>query len=672
MHRTSHVSFRSPAWLIIVLIAVIALAGSSLSQTLRTIYEIQQVPTGQDSSLFVGDTVLVRGNVTAGAGLFYAGSHITFYMAEPDGGPWNGILVYNEDNSAFATLIGDSVAVTAVVSEYNTFSGRESNMTELVTIGIVEILDEDRPLPPSIVLTCGTLDSANYADSLAEQYEGCMVRVENVIVTDNSSPYRQFSVGDATGDCIIRTYSDSLYNYGQPPLGTPFESITGLVYQVYGNYTIMPRTAADLVLATGPPLISGTHHEPLAPTSDDTIFVITSIMDDGGVDEASLFYRLNGGNFIETVLWPIGEITYKTHIPPQPDQTLVEYYVWAMDDEELEATDPENAPTDLYSVTVSNATASTIYDIQYTTDPSGASPFEGTVATITAVVTADTVDFPLTSGHRYYIQDTDDPYSTGGAWNGIYLYNTTSDPAQVLAERGDEITITATVTEYYGFTELSEITAFTNNSSGNPLPTPVDVTCAQIKTGGTNAEDYESCLVRLSNITVVNADLGYGEWSVTDGASGDTCRIDDDGVYTYVPAVGDHIDHLTGLLKFANNDFKLEPRDDNDFEGAPFVKDLNNPSLPLEWSLAPNYPNPFNPKTVIPFAVPQHSDVSIIVYNILGQQVRKLIDRPMMPGSHHVIWNGHSDQGIPVSSGIYIVHLSADSRHLSHKMVLLR
>ena len=141
MNRTSPVALRSPALLIFVLVAVIALAGSSFSQTLRTIYEIQQVPTGQDSSLFVGDTVLVRGNVTAGAGLFYAGTHITFYMAEPDGGPWNGILVYNEDNSAFATLIGDSVEVTAVVSEYSTISGRESNMTELVTIGEVEILD---------------------------------------------------------------------------------------------------------------------------------------------------------------------------------------------------------------------------------------------------------------------------------------------------------------------------------------------------------------------------------------------------------------------------------------------------------------------------------------------------------------------------------------------------
>jgi len=671
MYRNSRVIRRSPTWLFAMTMAAIALAGPSFAQPLMSIYEIQEVPLGQDSSLFVGDTVLVRGNVTAGAGLFYAGSHITFYMGEPADGPWNGILVYNADNSAFATLIGDSVQVTAVVSEYSTFSGRQSSMTELVTISEVEILDENRPLPAPIILTCGVLDSNNFADSLAEQYEGCLVRVENVIVTDNSSPYRQFNVGDATGECIIRTYSDSLFSYGQPPLGTPFESITGLIYQVYGNYTIMPRTSADLILATGPPLISGTHHEPLAPTSDDTIVVITSIMDNGGVDEASLFYRLNGGTFHETVLWPIGEITYRGVIPPQPDQTLVEYYVWAMDDEELESTDPPDAPDSLYSVRVSNATASTIYDIQYTTDPSGASPYAGTVATVQAVVTADTTDFPLSAGRRYYIQDATDPHGTGGAWNGIYVYNYTSDPVSVVASRGDLISITGTVAEYYGFTELGTITAYSIISNGNPLPPAVAVTCAQIRTGSSQAESFESCLVRLSDITVVNADLGYGEWSVTD-ASSDTCRIDDDGVYTYVPQVGDHIDMVTGLLKYANNDFKLEPRDDDDFEGAPSVGDDGNVQLPLVWSLAPNYPNPFNPATVIPFTVPDFAHVTIIVYNVLGQQVRKLADGPVIPGIHHVIWNGNSEQGVPVSSGIYIVHLSSGNHLLSQKMVLLK
>jgi hypothetical protein len=661
---------RLSAAFLLMTVLVLIVAGPSFSQPLYSIYEIQQVPVGQDSSLMCGDTVRVRGVVTAGAGLFYAGTHITFYMGDPAGGPWNGVLVYNADNSAFATLIGDSVEVTAVVGEYSTFSGRASAMTELVTISEVEILAELIDLPDVITLTCGVLDSNNYADSLAEPYEGCLVQVRNVIVTDNSSPYRQFNVGDATGECVIRTYSDSLINFVRPPVGTPFESITGEVYQVYGNYTIMPRTAADLVLATGPPLISGTHIIPQAPTSSDTITVLTSIMDDGSVDEASLFYRLNGSNFNEVVLLQIGEISYRAYIPPQPDQTLIGYYVWAMDDEGNEATDPPDAPDSVYSVRVSNATASTIYDIQYTTNPNGESPYVGTVATVQAVVTADTVDFPLTAGRRYYIQDTDDPYGTGGAWNGIYVYNTTSDPVVVHAHRGDRLSITGTVTEYYGFTELGPITAYNIISSGNPLPTPVQVTCAQIRTGSSTAESFESVLVELSNLTVTNNDLGYGEWMVRDG-SGDSSRIDDDGNYAYVPQIGDHIDHIIGVLKYANEDFKLEPRDDNDLIGTA-VHENPNPMTPLKWSLATNYPNPFNPVTVIPFEIPELAKVKIVVYNVLGQQVCKLIDRNMEPGLHSVTWDGRSDQGVPVGSGIYFIHLSSGKTQLSQKMVLMK
>jgi flagellar hook assembly protein FlgD len=75
---------------------------------------------------------------------------------------------------------------------------------------------------------------------------------------------------------------------------------------------------------------------------------------------------------------------------------------------------------------------------------------------------------------------------------------------------------------------------------------------------------------------------------------------------------------------------------------------------------------------VIPFSVPEQANVSIIVYNILGQQVRKLIDATMMPGAHHIIWNGDSDQGVPVSSGIYIVRLNSVNHQLSQKVVLLK
>ena len=306
---------------------MVSVSFSAFAQEYYSIYEIQTVDVGDDASYMEGEVIVTSGIVTAGAGLFYAGSHISFYLQDNSGGPWSGILIFNEDNSALATAIGDSVLVTGTVSEYRTFAGDSSRMTEIVTIGEPITIIPERPLPEIMVLDCGMIDSTNGADSLAEQYEGCLVQVRDVLVSDISSPYAQFNVTDnLTGDCIIRMYSDSLQNFGTPSLGIPFESITGVVYQVYGNYTIMPRTAADLVLAEGPPIITGTSWSPGGhPMSSDTVSVYTNLSDDSGIEEASVFYRVNGGGWSDLILEPQGEITYKAIIPPQPDYSEVDF-----------------------------------------------------------------------------------------------------------------------------------------------------------------------------------------------------------------------------------------------------------------------------------------------------------------------------------------------------------
>jgi hypothetical protein len=125
-------------------------------------------------------------------------------------------------------------------------------------------------------------------------------------------------------------------------------------------------------------------------------------------------------------------------------------------------------------------------------------------------------------------------------------------------------------------------------------------------------------------------------------------------------------------LKYANDDFKLEPRNDADFDGINAIGDDNETVTPLDWSLAPNYPNPFNPETLISYTVPQQANVKLIIYNVLGQRIRTLVDRQITPGTHSVIWNGISDQGIPVSSGLYIMSMTSGTTNLSQKMVLLR
>jgi hypothetical protein len=85
-----------------------------------------------------------------------------------------------------------------------------------------------------------------------------------------------------------------------------------------------------------------------------------------------------------------------------------------------------------------------------------------------------------------------------------------------------------------------------------------------------------------------------------------------------------------------------------------------------------NYPNPFNPTTEISFNLPVMSNVRLDVYNIVGQKVTTLVDGPMQPGPHSVTWNGMSDSGEPIASGMYFYRLEAGNYSESRKMLLLK
>ena len=82
-----------------------------------------------------------------------------------------------------------------------------------------------------------------------------------------------------------------------------------------------------------------------------------------------------------------------------------------------------------------------------------------------------------------------------------------------------------------------------------------------------------------------------------------------------------------------------------------------------EFTLSQNYPNPFNPATTITYNIPKTANVSINIYNILGQKVCTLVsDINHQPGLFKVIWDGTNDFGKPVVSGIYLYTLTVDNR----------
>ena len=91
---------------------------------------------------------------------------------------------------------------------------------------------------------------------------------------------------------------------------------------------------------------------------------------------------------------------------------------------------------------------------------------------------------------------------------------------------------------------------------------------------------------------------------------------------------------------------------------------MNNPQLkeikltkieqiPAEFVLYQNYPNPFNSSTEIKYGLPLKSKVELVVYNVLGQQIKKLISREQEPGTFQVRWDGTTQSGQQVASGIF-------------------
>ena len=85
-----------------------------------------------------------------------------------------------------------------------------------------------------------------------------------------------------------------------------------------------------------------------------------------------------------------------------------------------------------------------------------------------------------------------------------------------------------------------------------------------------------------------------------------------------------------------------------------------------------NYPNPFNPETIISFSIPNENHVELIVYNIKGQKIKTLVNEFKPAGKHSVIWNGTDDSVKPVSSGIYFYKLKAGDFQKVKKMILIK
>ena len=94
--------------------------------------------------------------------------------------------------------------------------------------------------------------------------------------------------------------------------------------------------------------------------------------------------------------------------------------------------------------------------------------------------------------------------------------------------------------------------------------------------------------------------------------------------------------------------------------------------LPTAYELGQNHPNPFNPETVVPFALPQTGDIRLVVYNMIGQEVRVLVNEVREAGHHRITWDGKDALGRSIASGVYFVRLQSGTFASVRKMTLLK
>ena len=173
----------------------------------------------------------------------------------------------------------------------------------------------------------------------------------------------------------------------------------------------------------------------------------------------------------------------------------------------------------------------------------------------------------------------------------------------------------------------------------------------------------------------VTTAVGYGDFIVAHNPQSEALRVAFAGAQSSVEGAGEVLwirvradedaSLWFGVDAAALNGYRMPMSDVGMF-------DVSVVEVPETYALHPNVPNPFNPETTIRYDVPSEGRVSLVVYNVMGQTVRVLVDGDQVAGRHEVMWDGRDMLGRDVGSGMYLMRMRADGFADSRKMLLLR
>ncbi|MCP4546029.1 MAG: T9SS type A sorting domain-containing protein [bacterium] len=626
----------------LLMLVVVFTSGAAYGQDpfATTIYDLNNGLVPLDTLVLLED-VVITGVVAYG-----------LYVQEQASGEYSGIFIYTGSANPPAEEVGN---ICDIIGPYEEYQGLAELNLPMSTSSSITVTDPDGTVPDPILVRAVQVKTTNPDE--AEKWESVLIYAENLNPLADDPGYGAYFAMEFDFAINDTLRLDDAFDHSQPNPGQLLDSVTGCVRYSYNEFNVNPRGNEDFVYNGAAP---APNLEWAVATGANTV----RIRFDRDVEQTSAElvtnYMLGGGLTVTAAAIDTenAQIVNLTLGADMTVETLVSMIVFNVRNEDGVPMAPQNV--DFWG---------NINSIVFASTPDAgadSSAIAQSYVTVTGIVHSK---FDGYGKSHIYLGDLSGP----GDYSGLEIYmNASLDLVNV----GDIVVIGDYIYEYFAMTCMAEpFFYFDILSSGNPVPDPQ----VMVIDGG-DYEVVEGSLVEVQEVVVVErgGDYNFYDWNVSqDGLN--WLKIDSvnhysggyDDFYTYVEGLGDTL-NICGVIRYAFGEYILQPRSDDDIDII-YQNPVGVEVTPGAYAvLGQNFPNPFNPKTEISFALASDGLASLEIFDVQGRLVKTLVSGKLGAGSHTVTWNGDTNQGDMSTSGMYFYRLNTSHETLTRRMLLLK